>query len=167
LLIVISGLPGTGKSTLALGIAAARRAPVLSVDPVESAIVRAGVPRSWETGLAAYLVVQALAEPSLAAGLDVIVDSVSAAEPPRDGWRGLAGRHQTPMRVIVCEVTDSAEWQRRLAARNRGLAIPEPTAADIEERRAEWTAWPEPHLVLDAAEPPGALLDRALRWLEQ
>jgi predicted kinase len=164
-LIVVSGLPGTGKSTLSSGIAAARRAPVLSVDPVESAIVRAGVPRSWETGLAAYLVVQDLAEPALAAGLDVIVDSVSAAEPPRDGWRSLAARHDTPMRVIVCQVADTGEWRRRLATRNRGLAIPEPTEAEIAERRAEWTPWPERHLLLDASESRRSLLERALAWL--
>src|SRR3954452_19908370 len=131
MLIVVSGLPGTGKSTVSLGIAAARRAPVLSVDPVESAIVRAGVARSWETGLAAYLVVQELAELSLAAGLDVVVDAVSAGDPPRQGWRSLSARHNTPMRVIVCELADSGEWKRRLTARNRGLAIPEPTDADI------------------------------------
>jgi predicted kinase len=165
MLIVVCGLPGTGKSTLAFGIGASLRAPVLSVDPVESAIVRAGVRRSWETGLAAYLVVQELAEPSLAAGLDVVVDSVSAAEPPRDGWRSIAARQGTAMRVIVCELSDTAEWKRRLTARNRGLAIPEPTALDIEEQRAEWTPWSEPHLVVDASDPPDAVLQRALEWL--
>lgn len=64
MLIVVSGLPGTGKSTIADGIARTRQTPVLSVDPIESAIVRAGIPASFETGLAAYLVAQTLADQS-------------------------------------------------------------------------------------------------------
>ena len=58
MLIVLSGMPGTGKSAIADGIASARRAPVFSVDPIESEIVRAGIPASFETGLAAYLVAE-------------------------------------------------------------------------------------------------------------
>jgi hypothetical protein len=49
-LIVLSGLPGTGKSTVADGIARALRLPVLSVDPLESAILRAGIAPSFKTG---------------------------------------------------------------------------------------------------------------------
>jgi predicted kinase len=52
-LIVFTGLPGTGKSTLALAVGRALGVPVLSVDPIESAMLRAGVVRSFETGLAA------------------------------------------------------------------------------------------------------------------
>ena len=58
MLIVLSGLPGTGKSAVADGIARALRLPVLSVDPLESAILQAGIPPSFETGLAAYLVAE-------------------------------------------------------------------------------------------------------------
>ena len=36
LLIVLSGLPGTGKSAIADGIGRATGLPVLSVDPIES-----------------------------------------------------------------------------------------------------------------------------------
>ena len=45
-LIVVSGLPGTGKSTLADALGAALAVPVLSVDPIEGAITGAGIPRS-------------------------------------------------------------------------------------------------------------------------
>jgi predicted kinase/RimJ/RimL family protein N-acetyltransferase len=166
MLIVVSGLPGTGKSTIADGISRARRAAVLSVDPVESAIARAGVARLFETGLAAYLVVEAAGDAILACGVEVVVDAVSSVEPARDLWRQLAARRGVPMRVIVCELGDAAVARERLASRDRGLAVGEPAWADHEARRGEWTRWPEEHLVLDALEPPASNVQRALAWLD-
>src|SRR3954452_437648 len=102
------GLPGTGKSTLADGIGGELRLPVVSVDPLESAVLRAGIAQSFETGLAAYLVAEAVVDHQLGLGLDVIVDAVNAVEPARDTWRELARRHGARMSVFVC-VLDRAE----------------------------------------------------------
>ena len=54
-LIVMCGLPGAGKSTLAEDICRALSVPVLSVDPIEAALLRSGIattsplvwPRMW------------------------------------------------------------------------------------------------------------------------
>jgi predicted kinase len=135
------------------------------VDPIESAILRAGMPRSFETGLAAYTVAEACADAFLAAGLDAVIDAVSGVEPARDMWRALAGRHGTALRVIVCSL-DPSEARARRSGRTRDLALPEPTEDELRARAGEWTAWPEPHLLLDSLQPPGANLDRALAWLE-
>jgi predicted kinase len=163
-LIVVSGLPGSGKSTLADGLGAALHVPVLSVDPIESAILRAGLAPSFETGLAAYLVAEACADACLRAGADAIVDAVSSVDEARTLWRDLAARHGTPLRVIVCSL-DGEEAARRLAGRERGLALREPGPADLAARAGEWTPWPEPHLVVDARQPPAASLQQALAWL--
>jgi predicted kinase len=164
MLIVISGLPGSGKSTLAGGLAERLRAPVLSVDPIESALLEAGIERSWETGLAAYLVAQTCADEFLAAGLDVIIDAVSAVEAARGMWRTLAARHDAQLRVVECAL-DRAEASGRLAGRSRGLKMGEPSAADILARASEWTPWAEPHLVIDGADDREANLAETLRWL--
>lgn len=164
MLIVVSGLPGSGKSTLASAIGRERRAPVLSVDPIESAIVRAGVPASFETGLAAYLVAETCADALLRDGLDVVIDAVSGVEPAREMWRELAARHGVELRVIVC-VLDDVETARRLAARDRGFAVGEPSPAALAARAAEWTPWPEPHVVVDSAQPSEANAQRVLEWL--
>jgi predicted kinase len=52
-LVVLSGLPGVGNSSLAEGLAAARPMLVLAVDPIEAAIARAGVAPSFQRVLAA------------------------------------------------------------------------------------------------------------------
>jgi hypothetical protein len=43
MLVVVSGLPGTGKSVIAEGLGKALGVPILSVDPIESAVLRAGL----------------------------------------------------------------------------------------------------------------------------
>jgi len=166
-LIVLSGLPGTGKSAIADGIARARQSPVLSVDPIESAIVRAGLPQTFETGLAAYLIARTLADRNLAAGLDPVIDAVNSVEQAKDWWRELAAKHAVELRIIECVVSDEALHRRRLASRQRGLALGEPTWADVELRRAEWTNWPEPHLILDALDPAEVNLSKALDYITE
>jgi predicted kinase len=164
-LIVLSGLPGTGKSEIADGIARARKAPVLSVDPIESAIVRAGIHQTFETGLAAYLVALTLAARQLAAGLDAVIDAVNSVEEARNWWRELAAKHAVELRIIECFLSDETVHRTRLASRARGLALPEPSWDDVERRRAEWTSWPEPHLTLDALSPVDVNLEKALQYL--
>ena len=62
MLIAMAGLPGAGKSTIAEQLAARLGVPVVSVDPLESAILSAGIDDDQPTGLAAYLVAEQIAE---------------------------------------------------------------------------------------------------------
>ena len=165
MLIVVSGLPGTGKSAIADGLGRELGLPVLSVDPIESAVLRAGIPRSFETDYAAYLVAQALADGNLRLGLGSVIDAVNSVEPGRDLWRELARRHDVPLRIVVCTIADEAVHRSRLRDRDRGIALGEPRWQDVEERRAEWVPWPEPHLVLDGSDPVEANLAAALRYV--
>jgi predicted kinase len=165
-LIVLSGLPGTGKSAIAQRISIARKLPVLSVDPIESAIVRAGIPRSFETGLAAYVVAGALAESMLVAGLSPVIDAVNAGEPARSWWRELAQQRDTELRIIECVISDEAEHAARVGTRDRGLAIPEPTWPDVVRRRAEWEPWPDDHLTVDSVNELASNVAAVLAYLD-
>ncbi len=122
MLIVFSGLPGTGKSELAQNIGRQLRLPVFSVDPIESAILRAGIAPGFETGLAAYLVVEGLADSQLELGQNAIVDAVNAVEPAKAMWRKVANKHRVTMKVIECFCSDERLHRERLAKRHRGLA---------------------------------------------
>src|SRR3954447_13072767 len=83
-LIVISGLPGTGKSAVAAVLADRLRAVHLSIDPIEDALLGAGLARSWETGVAAYEAARVMAEGNLTLGRSVVVDAVNDSEPARE-----------------------------------------------------------------------------------
>jgi len=150
----MAGLPATGKSAVAEGLAMALGCPVLSVDPVEAAMWRAGVSQDQPTGLAAYVVVEALAAKQLALGHDVIVDAVNAVGLARQQWRALADRTKTELRFIEVRCSDEAEHRRRLERRQRRIdGFPEPSWESVQARRAGFDDWHDERLVLDAMAP--------------
>ncbi|WP_188904996.1 AAA family ATPase, partial [Deinococcus aerophilus] len=62
MLIVFSGLPGTGKSTLARSIAYRLHAAYLRVDSVEAALLHAGMPKVTVEGYAAIYALEPVLE---------------------------------------------------------------------------------------------------------
>ena len=155
-LIVLSGLPGSGKSMLAEGLSRTLSMPVFSVDPIEAAMWQSGLPKH-STGIAAYDVAISLADEHLRLGHSVIADAVNPVEAPRAAWRNLAAKHRAELKVIECVCTDEAVHRRRIEARIRNIAgMPEVTWARVLERRAEYEGW------TDARLDPG-YLDRCRR----
>jgi predicted kinase len=140
---------------------------VFSVDPIEAAMLDAGIRRGHESGVAAYLVAAALADARLRLGQGAIVDAVNGVRWDKQLWRRIARRHGAELRVIVCVCSSSEVHRRRLAARRRGLptTFREPTWRDVLAREREWTVWTEPTLVVDAVEPRRRNAARALAWL--
>jgi predicted kinase len=153
MLIVLSGLPATGKTALASAVAHALGAVLLSVDPVDSALASAGVEETGPPGLAAYAVVGAMAEDNLALGATVVVDAVNAVGEAKTFWIELARRLDTRLLAIEAILSDGEVHRSRLAGRVRELAIAEPTWEAVVLRRDEWVAWPFAPLVVDAIEP--------------
>ena len=80
MLVVISGLPGTGKSAVATEVAREVGGVHLSIDTVEDALLGAGFPHSWTTGVAAYEAVRSAAEQNLDLGRIVVVDAVNDSD---------------------------------------------------------------------------------------
>lgn len=162
----MAGLPGSGKSAIATALAAALPASVLSVDPVEAAMWRAGVGRAQPTGLAAYCVVEALAAEQLAVGHTVVVDAVNDVAEARQQWVDLAHRSALPLRFVEVTCTDPALHRRRLESRRRGLeGFAEPTWESVQSRRETWAPWQHERLVLDSVLPLGDNVERAVEFL--
>lgn len=164
-LIIISGLPGSGKSTIAKALAVKLTLPILSVDPIESAVVKSGVKRSFKTGLAAYLVAEALAAEQLKLGLSVIIDSVSPVREAREMWRSLSNRYNAKLIIIEC-VLNSDLHKKRIGSRVRNIhGIPEVTWEDVENRRKEYLTWEDKRLILDTANNREDNLDKILEYV--
>lgn len=163
--IVVSGLPGCGKSTVAEGIAEKLSLPIFSVDPIESAMIQSGFKRSFETGLAAYLVAETLATEQLKLGMSVIIDAVNPVQEARDMWKQLADQHDAQLMIIEC-VLDKNIHKQRIDARVRNIeGIPEVTWQDVEARRTEYLPWHEERLTLDTSRAIEDNLQAALQYL--
>jgi predicted kinase len=152
-------------------IAARLHAAVVSVDPIESAILHAGIAADQPTGLAAYLVAEAIAEQELAAGRSVIVDAVNAVEPARLQWRDLAARAKVQLRVIEVECSSQELHRARLEKRERNLPhMAEVSWRAVEQSLEDYQEWKGqsatmPRITLDTAEPIGHNVDAALAFL--
>ena len=166
-LIVMSGLPGSGKSTIAEGVASKLGLPLFSVDPIESAIVESGVEKSFETGLAAYLVAKVLAAEQIKLGSSVIIDAVNAEEEGKNVWRDLAKECEVELLIIECSLSDAVIHQKRIESRVRNLhGISEVSWEKVEARREKYTEWKEPTLELDSLNPVDSNLQKAIQYIQ-
>ncbi len=137
------------------------------MDPIEAAILKAGIDADQPTGLAAYLVAERMAEQVLVSGHSVIVDAVNAVEPARLQWRDLAERCGVKLRVIETVCPDEALHAERLANRT-GLTA----AYAVEQRIEDYAEWKGaaaslPRVTLDTSRPLGQNVDAALAFLER
>jgi predicted kinase len=172
LLIAMAGLPGAGKSTVAEVIGNRLGYAVLSVDPIESAILSAGIDSDQPTGLAAYLVAEAIADAALANGQSIIVDAVNAVDPAREQWVTLARKHGDSLRFIEVICSDTDVHRQRLEARDRNLShLEEPTWHAVEQSLDEYAEWAGaaaaiPRIRIDSVQPLGHLVEQALAFVQ-
>jgi predicted kinase len=172
LLIAMAGLPGSGKSTVAEVVGNRLGYAVLSVDPIESAILSAGIDSDQPTGLAAYLVAEAIADAALANGQSIIVDAVNAVDPAREQWVALAQKHGDSLRFIEVICSDTELHRERLEGRDRNLShLEEPTWHAVERSLDEYAEWTGdsaaiPRITIDSVHPLGRLVEQSLTFLQ-
>ncbi|MHB1171335.1 MAG: AAA family ATPase [Lacisediminihabitans sp.] len=169
---MMAGLPGAGKSTIAEILGGRLTASVVSVDPLESAILRAGISSDQPTGLAAYLVAETIADLVLASSRHVIVDAVNAVDPAREQWVALAHRQGVTLKFIEVVCSDVNLHRERLENRGRNLPhVAEPTWHAVEQSLDEYAPWTGAsaavaRITLDSIQPLGVNVDAALAFLE-
>ncbi len=169
--VAMAGLPGTGKSTIGQVVASRLGIPVVSVDPIETAILQAGIDPGQPTGLAAYLVAETLAERVLDSGSGVMVDAVNAVTPAREQWVNLANRLHEPLKLIEVICSDPELHRSRIEKWRRSMPHIQLTWNAVEqsfEDYADWTGASAAiaRITLDSVDPLGVNVDRALAFLE-
>jgi predicted kinase len=148
-LVVVGGLPATGKSTIATALARRTSASYLRVDRIEQAIV------AWSTvshpvGPVGYAVAHAVAREQLELGLDVIVECVNPTALTRNAWLGTAEAAAAELVEVEVICSDKDEHRRRSEVRSSDVeGLVKPTWTAILER--EYEPWLRKPLVVDSA----------------
>ena len=162
-LIVLSGLPGVGKSSVATILAARTGAVHLSIDAVEEAVLGTGLPPGWKVGVAAYEATRAMAVLNLRLGHVVVIDAVNDSDDARRTWRTAASATDAVLDFVYLVMSDTREHERRLVGRDRGLLhVSEPTWAEVQRRRAEYADWSDEVLEFDTSARPADEIAEAL-----
>ena len=117
MLIILAGLPGVGKTTIARELATRLVAVHLRIDSIEAAIRSSAAHASVPMDYAGYLVGYAVAEDNLRLGHAVIADSVNPWPETRDAWLAVARRAEVQGIEFEIVCSDSAEHERRISTR--------------------------------------------------
>jgi predicted kinase len=152
MLIVIGGLPGTGKTSLARGLARALDAVYVRIDTIEQAIGGCTI-GSQSLGAAGYLVGYGVATDNLRLGRTVVADAVNPLTSTRAAWRAVGERVGVAVVEVEVVCSDVDEHRRRIASRVAeipGLVLP--TWGEVQAR--EYEPWDGEHVVIDTAHQP-------------
>ena len=150
-LVIFSGLPGTGKSTLADRLARELCWPLLRIDDVAGNVPPDADYRFWDEKV---LVLLTIAEEQLKLGVSVIADSVFMGA-DRLHAQEIAQKNAAIFRPVYCFVSDEAIWEKRVNERvdtpgNHEVA----TWERIQHQRQWFAAWqPGTGLFIDGIEP--------------
>ena len=163
MLIIMSGLPGVGKTTIARELARAIGAVHVRIDSIEQALRDAGF--AGEMNDAGYRIGYAIAEDNLRLGRTVIADSVNPIALTRNAWRDVAARAGKPFIDVECICSDQSEHRRRVESRPTDIAnFNLPTWEEVVIR--DYHAWDDDRIVIDTArEPLNAAVTRLISLL--
>jgi predicted kinase len=168
-LIVFTGLPGTGKSSLANATGRTLGLPVFSRDRLEAALRRCQITSEHGRGAgwAAYELLTELSSVQLRLGVSVILDSVATYTNVRATWRALAAHYQAGFCVIECICSDETLWRQRLLSRRRDIpGWPELDWSDVEDVRRRFVPWTNERLIVDSVEPLETNLEKVVAYLK-
>lgn len=149
MLIILGGLPGTGKTTIARELARHVGGVHVRIDSIEQAIRDSGIDdrTMYDAG---YRVGYAIAEDNLRLGRIVIADSVNPIALSREAWRNAATR--AGARAIEVEVICSDTEAHRARVESRVADSPGhrvPTWQEVVDR--DYEPWQGDRLVIDTA----------------
>jgi predicted kinase len=150
MLIVFSGLPGTGKTTIAKILARECRATYLRIDTIEQAILSALRVQN-DLGVLGYVVAYDLARANLCLGATVVADAVNPLTAIREAWRAVAENATSDIVEVEVVCSDTSEHRRRVDSRKADISGHTlPTWDEVQKR--EYEPWTSNRLVIDSAQ---------------
>ncbi|MBP0481937.1 AAA family ATPase [Sagittula salina] len=157
-LIVLSGLPGVGKSTVAEVLCDETGALWLRADAIEQAMRESHMDCA-DLADGGYAAMRVVAGEALSRGLPVVIDCVNPLAVTRQPWKTLAPASGGLCVELFC--SDAAEHRRRVEMRHTdiaGFALPDWAAVQARV----WEPW-DGALRLDTMRPVGETVAEILK----
>jgi len=148
-LVIFSGLPATGKTTIARELAAQVAAVYLRIDSIEQALRDQGIRVEGE----GYRASHAIAEDNLRLGRIVVADSVNPWPLTRAEWRAVAVRAGVPSIDVEIVCSDAEMHRQRVEQRVADIPGHLPPSWDDVVRR-DYRPWDSDRLQIDTARVP-------------
>lgn len=163
-LVIFSGLPGTGKSTLANRLARELRWPLLRIDDVVGDVPEGAGIDFWDSRVQVLL---ELCEAQLQLGISVIADSVFMNK-DRYHAEAIAREQGALFRPIYTFMSDEALWEERVTRRVIELNNPAVATWDrIQHQRNHFRAWePDTAFFVDGVRPAEQNYADVLRFVK-
>lgn len=146
-LLILSGLSGVGKTTLARSVARELSAVYVRADTIEQAMREGGIEKSDGLG---YQVGYAIATENLRLGNCVIADSVNPWELTREAWRNAARVVPAPYLDVEVICADEVEHRRRVESRTPDI-VGHVLSSWEQVIERDYVPWSSPRLVIDTA----------------
>jgi hypothetical protein len=164
-LILLTGLPGTGKSTLAQHIGRTLKIPVFSRDGFESRLYTEGLTDGHS--VQGYLLLLDTIRKQLELGVSCVADAVFPLPGFRDELRNAADRYNASFKIIHSVCSNADLHQQRLTDRSVAVPWPPPDWDEVQRLRAMYTPWPDGSVLrVDAVNPLNDNLTRVYDYLQ-
>ncbi|RKF18839.1 hypothetical protein DBZ36_10645 [Alginatibacterium sediminis] len=162
-LIVIGGLPGVGKTTLARDLSKCLELPVFSKDELEAAVSRTGLASNKQMKGVGYELMDTIAQAHIDSCSSVIFDFIASENRITECWPSL---RSMPVKYIECICSDESKHQERILSRVRGIeGWYELSWEDIVQIKSIYSPYTSERLILDTVEDIDKNIKLALKYI--
>ncbi len=168
-LLVMRGLPGSGKSTLSRALSKRLGWPIIDKDDIKDILDG----HTSGAGGLAYETMFNVARRQLLQGLNVICDSPLTFSMSYEKARLIAATTYASLVIVECTCSDEQAWSQRINGR-RQLQLPAHHQTDWDKLRANRARiesemnYPisDPQIIIDTIRPQDEIASEIIAWLE-